>query len=70
MYDVFVHDRATGQTLMISASTLGAQGDQQSWWPSISADGQVKAFASEATNLVDNDTNNSWDVFIAHPFNN
>jgi hypothetical protein len=70
VYDVFVHDRATGQTLMISASTLGAQGDQQSWWPSISADGQVKAFASEATNLIDNDTNNSWDVFIAHPFNN
>ena len=71
--DIFVHKRisqSTGVTQRISRSTFGVEGDSQSWWPSISADGQVKAFSSEASNLVGNDTNNRWDVFIVHPFNN
>ncbi|MBC8317042.1 MAG: tandem-95 repeat protein, partial [Desulfobulbaceae bacterium] len=68
--DIFVHDQSTEETRRISTSTFGAEGDNQSWWPSISADGQVNAFSSEASNLVGNDTNNSWDVFIVHPFNN
>ena len=69
--DIFVHDQSPpGETRRISTSTFGVEGNNQSWWPSISADGQVKAFSSEASNLVGNDTNNSWDVFIVHPFNN
>ncbi|MBW1792349.1 MAG: PD40 domain-containing protein [Deltaproteobacteria bacterium] len=69
-YDIFVHDRSTGETRRISTSTIGIEGNNPSLWPSISADGQIKAFSSEASNLVGNDTNTSWDVFIVHPFNN
>ncbi len=33
--------------------------------PSTNANGKVVAFTSAASNLVANDTNNTWDVFIA-----
>jgi Tol biopolymer transport system component len=62
--DVFVHDRETGQTTRVSVSSEGAEATGgPSWWPSISANGRYVAFASEATNLVPGDTNNTWDVF-------
>ncbi|MCB2182133.1 MAG: cadherin domain-containing protein [Desulfobulbaceae bacterium] len=68
--DIFVHDRSTGVTRRISSSSLGTQSDNQSWWPSISADGLIKSFSSSATNLVDNDANGAWDVFLIHPVGN
>ena len=62
--DVFVHDRATGQTTLVSVASDGAQGNGDSDAPSISANGRYVAFRSEASNLVSGDTNNTLDVFV------
>jgi len=62
--DVFVHDRATGTTDRVSVGTDGTQGDQESRFPSISPDGRFVAFQSEASNLVDGDTDIAEDVFV------
>jgi Tol biopolymer transport system component len=62
--DVFVHDRDTHMTRRVSVSSTGAQADNSSYHPSISADGQLVAFTSSASNLVDGDTNGASDVFV------
>jgi hypothetical protein len=62
--DVFVHDRDTGETIRVSVSSGGIQGDSLSYMPAISADGQHVAFASFATNLVGGDTNGNIDIFV------
>ena len=62
--DVFVRDRQAGQTTRVSVDSTGAQADGRSWAPSISADGRYVAFASRATNLVDGDSNDKYDVFV------
>ena len=62
--DVFVHDRATGITERVSVDSTGAEGNGYSSSPSISADGQVVAFTSSATNLVAGDTNGTSDIFL------
>jgi Tol biopolymer transport system component len=62
--DVFVHDRLTGQTSRVSVSSDGLEGNENSYYPSISADGRFVAFYSAASNLVPDDTNGHWDVFV------
>jgi len=62
--DVFVHDRQTGQTTRVSLASDGTQGNIESWFPSISADGRYVAFTSWASNLVSGDTNGYGDVFV------
>src|SRR5947207_827443 len=52
------------KTKRVSLSSSGAQGNQGSFSPAISADGRFVAFDSAATNLVGNDTNGSEDVFV------
>jgi len=62
--DVFVHDRQSGQTIRVSVASDGTQGNDESLYPSISADGRYVAFTSFASNLVSGDTNGAQDVFI------
>ncbi len=62
--DVFVHDMHTRQTSMISHGINGSGGNDLSFWSSISADGRYVAFMSNATNLVQSDANDSWDIFL------
>lgn len=62
--DIFVHDRQTGTTSRVSIKTGGTQGNGNSYAPSISADGRYVAFESDASNLVDNDTNGLSDIFV------
>ena len=62
--DVFVHDRVTGETTLVSVASDGTQANNESWHPSISADGRYLAFASVASNLVVGDTNGISDVFV------
>ncbi len=62
--DVFVHDRASGTTERVSVATSGTQGALDSYKPTISADGQVVAFFSQATTFASGDTNNAPDIFV------
>ncbi|MCJ7548509.1 MAG: hypothetical protein MUQ30_02365, partial [Anaerolineae bacterium] len=52
------------ETERVSISSTGSEGDQLSQTPSISADGRIIVFASEATNLVDGDSNGVQDIFL------
>ena len=45
-WDIFVHDRQTGQTYRVSVSSWGGQGNGDSYSPSISADGRYVALDS------------------------
>jgi Tol biopolymer transport system component len=63
--DAFVHDRVTRQTTRVSVNSGGAQAIMgHSEYPSISGDGRYVAFHSDATNLVDGDTNFTHDIFV------
>jgi len=62
--DVFVHDRQTGETALISLGHDGAPSDNDSRWPDISADGRHVVFESFAENLDPGDTDTRKDVFL------
>ncbi len=65
-------DRATegilvtsdGTTELVSIASDGTQGNGLSYAPTISADGRYVAFSSNASNLVEGDTNGSSDIFV------
>ena len=61
--DVFLRDLQSGTTELVSVSSGGAQGNAESGWAAVSADGGVVTFTSDATNLVSVDDNDSRDVF-------
>ncbi len=63
--DIFVHDRDTDTIERVSIANDGAESNDYSWYPRISADGRYVAFRSEASNLVPGDTNGYYDVFVA-----
>jgi Tol biopolymer transport system component len=62
--DIFVHDRQTGQTSRVSVSSTGVQGEDHSFDPSISSDGQFVAFESTAHNLMPGELYSSLDVVV------
>jgi Ca2+-binding RTX toxin-like protein len=62
--DIFLKDRATGETLRLSESSTGMQTDGDSERPMLSGDGQRVVFVSSATNLVTDDNNGVIDVFV------
>ena len=73
--DIFVHDRDVSgdgvfdvpgdiATVRVSVSSSGTQANNTSDAHTISADGRHVAFYSTASNLVENDTNGSGDVFV------
>jgi Tol biopolymer transport system component len=69
--DVFVRDRLAGTTERVSVASDGTQANPGnppnlagSHFPSLSADGQIVAFGSSASNLVANDTNGINDAFV------
>jgi len=64
-YDVFVHDRQTGVTSRVSVASDGAQGDGDSRFPSISADGRFVAFTSRASNFGSENPNH-YDFGYVH----
>jgi Tol biopolymer transport system component len=62
--DIFVRDLVAGTTVRASVDTLGGDPDGDSYYPSMSADGRMVSFRSEATDLVADDTNGLNDVFV------
>jgi Tol biopolymer transport system component len=63
--DVFVRDLEAGVTTLITVNTSGTGGgDRDSGYPSISANGRFVLFASDARDLIANDTNDVSDVFL------
>jgi Tol biopolymer transport system component len=71
--DVFLHDRETRSTRLISRALDGGSANGRSLTPSMSFDGRFVAFQSDASNLVcarrcsdeGEDINLLWDVFVA-----
>lgn len=62
--DVFLRDRWNGSLKCLSLALSGLPGNDDSFDPAISADGQWIVFTSSATDLVPGDTNQEPDVFL------
>ena len=62
--DVFIHNVQTGTTQRVSVDSAGNEGNAVSDRPSIDADGGFVAFESPASNLVADDTNDTYDIFV------
>jgi Tol biopolymer transport system component len=62
--DIFVRDTATNQTIRVSVDSSGNQGDRDSSFAVISADGRFVAFDSYSTQLVNDDNNSAPDIFV------
>lgn len=62
--DVFLHDRASGVTSLVSATPGGAAGNGVSEMPALSADGSTFVFSSGATDLGPADPNNLRDLYV------
>lgn len=62
--DIFVYDRETDTIELISQSSSGVRANANSHWPIISSTGRYVVFASDADNLVEDDTNQSKDIFL------
>jgi Tol biopolymer transport system component len=62
--DVYLHDRSTSTTTLVSASIPGASKDGGSTEPAIDAGGNAVVFTSHSSALVEGDTNNAADVFV------
>ena len=63
-FDIFVRDRIRSTTERVSVATDGTQGNNDSAFPAVSADGRSAAFVSAATNLVSGDANAHPDIFV------
>lgn len=62
--DIFVYDRETGALTLASVSAGGGAASNVSGSAALSADGRYVAFASLADNLVPDDHNYQFDVFL------
>ena len=61
---IFVRDRSAGTTTCVSVRSNGAEGNGDSFEPSISSDGQIVVFQSLATNLTTRCTNGNSHVYL------
>ncbi len=62
--DVFLRDLTTQTTTRLSVNNQGQEGNDASFAPHISGNNRYIVFNSEANNLVNDDDNNTVDVFI------
>ena len=62
MSDIFVRDRTSNTTTLVSVGAAGLQTDFGAWDPSISGNGQWIAFTTD-TGLVSGDTNSVDDIY-------
>jgi Tol biopolymer transport system component len=62
--DVFIHDRASATTSLVSRASSGLPGNDNSYHATISASGRYVAFVSAASTLVGDDANGLVDAFV------
>lgn len=62
--DVFIRNRATGETRRVSISSDGGEAYDQSLMGAISPEGRFVTFYSHSSELVVHDTNNVPDIFV------
>lgn len=62
--DIFLHDRRTGITTLLSVSSAGIPGEASSALPALSADGRFVAFSSETEFVAEDDETPDQDVFV------
>lgn len=65
--DVFTRNRTTDLTVRVSVGFGAVEGDDASYGPSLSNDGTIVAFDSDAATLVYQDENDLHDVFVREP---
>ncbi len=63
-YDIFLYDIQENTVSRVSMACDGSQSNGHSFTPDISSDGRYIVFQSEATNLVEGDTNGKADIFL------
>lgn len=56
--------QATRATIRVSVASDGTQGNFNSRYPALSADGRYAAFSSYASNLVSGELDGVWDTFV------
>lgn len=62
--DVFLYDRQDQSLQLVSRTSAGVPANSSSYSPRTTTDGRYTAFYSWATNLVADDTNGEYDVFV------
>ena len=62
--DVYLHDLETKETTRVSIGPGGVEGNAGSFSPSLSADGGLLAYWSNASNFVPGDSNKVGDIFV------
>jgi hypothetical protein len=62
--DIYLYDRLSGQTTLVSKAPNGDRAVDDSEIPFISGDGRFVVYNSRALNLVAGDTNNRDDLFV------
>lgn len=62
--NVFLHDRLSGATTIVSQAASGDVANDSSWNPSLSSDGRSIAFASFASNLLPSPTNGFSKIYV------
>jgi len=62
--DAFIYDRKKGKVKRVSLAANGDESDATIFAPTLSANGKIAAFDSGASNLVKNDENQLFDVFV------
>ena len=63
--DIYIRDLQTGTTRLVSVNATGNDGGNNYSGPTaVSGDGRYVTFASMADDLVPNDTNGRWDVYV------
>ncbi len=63
-HDIFMRDIQAGSTSRVSITNTGQEGDGTSVTPVISSNGRFVVFGSSSSNLVPDDTNNTFDIFV------
>lgn len=64
-FDVFLYDKETRETILVSKSDSGVIGNERAHRSFLVPDCSGIVFASDATNFVPNDTNNSRDMYMS-----